>query len=216
VTPLGDRIGRRRTVAFAEAPLGAMKEAGKAIDDGVTVNDVVLAIVAGGVGRWLAQVQGPMDGIRAKVPVSLHHIGDALANHDSYFFVDLPVAEPDVAKRVITINRETRERKLDHDAETLYWLGHHSIVSRWAMSPHVFTFNVSNVCGPAGEIYVLGARVSGMYSLAEIGRHHALRVSVISSGGSLFFGLCADADAVDDLDVLADGISAAIDALLAL
>jgi hypothetical protein len=81
------------------------------------------------------------------------------------------------------------------------------------MSPRVFTFNVSNVRGPAQPIYVLGARVRSVYSLAEIAQHHALRISVISADGSLFFGLCADADAVKDLHVLADGIRASIDDL---
>jgi diacylglycerol O-acyltransferase len=53
-----------------------------------------------------------------------------------------------------------------------------------------------------------------MYSLAEIAQHHALRVAVISSGGSLYFGLCADRDAVKDLDVLAEGLRSSVDELL--
>jgi WS/DGAT/MGAT family acyltransferase len=216
VTQVGHRVGRSRSVAFAEASLEDCKQAGKAIDSAVTLNDVVLAIVAGGARRWLQHVKGPMEGIRVKVPVSLHRGDDRLGNHDSYFFVDLPVAEPDPVQRVLAINRETGERKLDHDAETLYRLGLNPIVTRWAMSPHVFTFNVSNVRGPAEDVYVLGARVRGMYSLAEIAQHHALRVSVITASGSVFFGLCADGNAVRDLHVLADGLRTSIDELLAL
>jgi diacylglycerol O-acyltransferase / wax synthase len=214
-TEFSRRVGTKRSVAFAQAPLEACKRAGKAIDSHVTLNDVVLAIVAGGIRQWLTHVQGPTDGIRVKVPVSLHTGEDKLANHDSYFVVDLPVAEPDPAKRVIAINRETMQRKLDHDAETLYRLGQHPIVSRWAMSPHVFTFNVSNVRGPVDDFYVLGARVRAMYSLAEIAKHHALRVSVISVGDTLSFGLCADRDSVKDLGVLRDGIRTSTDELLA-
>jgi hypothetical protein len=192
------------------------KRAGKAIDAAVTLNDVVLALVAGGLRAWLQQGHGPMAGIRVKIPVSLHHEGegDAVANRDSYFFVDLPVAEPDPIKRVLAINRETSERKLDHDADVLYRLGAHPFVAHWAMSPHVFTFNVSNVRGPAHDIYVLGAHVREIYSLAEIAHQHALRVAVISVAGSLFFGLCADRDAVKGLRVLADGIRRSADELL--
>jgi diacylglycerol O-acyltransferase / wax synthase len=214
-TRLSQRIGTRRSVAFAQAPLEDCKRAGKAIDSHVTVNDVVLGIVAGGIRRWLAHVNGPTDGIRVKVPVSLHSDDDRLANHDSYFVVDLPIAEPDPAKRLVAINRATTQRKLDHDAETLYRLGQHPIVSRWAMSPHVFTFNVSNVRGPASDVYVLGARVRELYSLSEIAQHHALRVAVLSAGDKLSFGLCADRDAVRDLGVLADGIRSATNELLA-
>ncbi len=216
-TTLSSRVGSSRSVAFAQAPLEGCKRAGKAIDEAVTVNDVVLSIIAGAVRSWLGHGADPTESIRVKVPVSLHHPGEdpRVGNHDSYLFVDLPVSEPDPVKRVMSINRETRERKLEHDAETLYRLGAHPLVRRWAMSPRVFTFNVSNVPGPRTEVSVLGARLREMYSLAEIAQHHALRVAVISAAGSLFFGLCADEGAVSDLPALADGVTAATAELLA-
>jgi diacylglycerol O-acyltransferase / wax synthase len=215
LTPLSHRVGFARNVAFAVAPVDECKQAGKAIDPTITLNDVVLAIVAGGLRSWLSQTAEPMEGIRVQIPVSLHQPGekDLVSNRDSYFFVDLPVDEPDPRRCVLRINQETTERKLDGDAETLYRLGHHPLAAHWAMSPRVFTFNVSNVRGPQEGIYVLGARVCELYSLAEIAQHHALRVAVISAAGSLFFGLCADRDAVADLDVLADGLSESARAL---
>lgn len=218
LTPLAHGVGSARNVAFALAPLGGCKRAGKAIDETVTLNDVVLAIVAGGMRAWLEQGLGPVDGIRAKVPVSLHRgvEDDSFGNRDSYFFVDLPVAQADPAKRVLAINRETRERKLGHDAETLYRLGLHPFITQWAMSPRVFTFNVSNVRGPTNDVYVCGARIRELYSLAEIAQRHALRVAVISAAGTLFFGLCADRDAIKDLHVLADGLRRSTDELLRL
>ncbi len=215
-TPLAAPIGHGRIIALASAPLSECKRAGKAIAPKVTLNDVVLAIVSGGVRAWLEHRAGATEGIRVKVPVSLHHSDEAagVGNRDSYFFVDLPVAEPDPVKRLLAINGETAERKLDRDAEWLYRLGLHRSVARWAMSPHVFTFNVSNVPGPRNDIYVLGARVRELYFIAEIAQHHALRISVISAAGTLFFGLCADRDAVPDLDVLTDGLDEARDSLL--
>jgi diacylglycerol O-acyltransferase len=217
ITELAERPGQARQVAFATAPVADCRRAAKKIDEAITVNDVVLSLVAGGVREWLRHRHDPVEGIRAKVPVSLHRPdeGDGVANRDSYFFVDLPVAEPDPAKRLGAINRETHQRKLDHDAETLYRLGAHPFFAHWAMSPRVFTFNVSNVRGPAGDVYVLGARVREMYSLAEIAPRHALRVAVLSAAGTLFFGLCADRDGVRDLDVFAEGIERSVDELLA-
>lgn len=217
VTELARRAGSARRVAFAAAPLADAKRAGKAIDATITLNDVVLALVAGGVRAWLSHRHRPTDGIRAKVPVSLHRgqEGNGVANRDSYFVVDLPVDQPDPVKRLQQINWETRERKLGHDAETLYRLGAHPLAARWSMSPRVFTFNVSNVPGPAHEVYVLGCRVRELYTLAEIAPRHALRVAVASAAGSLFFGLCADRDVVEDLHVLADGIERSADELLA-
>jgi diacylglycerol O-acyltransferase / wax synthase len=210
-------IGAARSVAFASAPLEETKRAGKAIDPNVTLNDMVLAITAGGIRTWLNHTHSPSEGIRVKVPVSLHHAGERerTGNRDSYFFLDLPVSEPDPTARLKQINAETTERKLDHDAEALYKLGLHRTVAHYAMSPRVFTFNVSNVPGPRTDVYVMGSRVSQLYSIAEVAQHHALRVSVISAAGELFFGLCADRDAVEDLDVLAEGLNQARDELLA-
>jgi diacylglycerol O-acyltransferase len=217
VTDFAVRSGLRRRVAFASVPFADAKRAGKAIDAAVTLNDVVLAIVAGGVRAWLRHRHGVLEGIRAKVPVSLHRAADDAdnANRDSYFFVDLPVAAANPVERVLAINRETRERKLNHDAETLYRLGTHPFLTRWAMNPHVFTFNVSNVPGPRSDVYILGSRVREMYSLAEIAPRHGLRLAVISAAGALFFGLCADHDAVPDLDILAQGIERSAEELLA-
>jgi WS/DGAT/MGAT family acyltransferase len=217
LTPLAERVGSTRDVAFALAPLDDCKRVGKAIDEAVTLNDVVLSILAGGVRAWLDHGMRPVEGIRVKVPVSLHHgENDEFGNRDSYFFVDLPVAEADPAKRVLAINQETCERKLGHDAETLYRLGLHPFFAHWAMSPHIFTFNISNVHGPSNDVFVCGARIRELYSLAEIAQRHALRVAVISAAGKLFFGLCADREAVRDLDVLADGLRRSTDELLRL
>jgi diacylglycerol O-acyltransferase len=211
-TSLAGHFDSRREVAFARAPLEACRRAGKAIDESVTVNDVVLAILAGAVRTWL----GPEHAIRVKVPVSLHQKSgtDDMANHDSFFFVDLPVEEADPVERVLAINRETVERKLEHDADVLYRLGTHPFVSRWTMSPRVFTFNVSNVPGPRTDVYVLGARVRQLYSLAEISHRHALRVAVTSLGGSLSFGLCAARNVVTDLRGFAEALEQASEELV--
>ena len=217
-SPLDQAIGPARRVAWASAPLDELKRIGKAHGEDVTINDVVLTVVAGGVRAWLDRRHASGSGIRVKVPVSLHHHdpqGDALGNRDSYFFVDLPVAEADPVRRLLAINRETADRKRHHDAETLYHLGLHGTVARWAMSPHVFTFNVSNVPGPRDAVFVRGARVRELYSLAEVAQHHALRVSVISASGTMFFSLCADRDAVEDLDSVVQGLDDSIQALTA-
>src|SRR5207248_4647712 len=104
-TRLATRAGSTRSVAFASLPLEASHRAGKAISEQITINDVVLSIIAGAVGRWL----GSSASIRVKVPVSLHQRDDGanVGNHDSFFFVDLPVDEPDPVRRVRAINQVT-------------------------------------------------------------------------------------------------------------
>ncbi len=216
-SPLDRRVGPGRRVAFASAPLDDLKRIGKAHGEGITINDVVLAVMAGGMRIWLDRRQASDEGIRVKVPVSLHHhdAADTEGNRDSYFFVDLPVAEEDPVRRLLAINRETADRKRHHDAEALYHLGLNRAVARWAMSPHVFTFNVSNVPGPREPVSVRGRPLRELYSLAEVAQHHVLRVAVISAAGTVYFSLCADRDAVDDIDTLADGIDHSFEELMA-
>jgi diacylglycerol O-acyltransferase / wax synthase len=223
VTLLARPAGPRRTVAFATFPLVDVKRLAHAVPGRATVNDVVLAAVAGGLRHWLACIGVQPHELRVKVPVSLHRAGDtALANRDSFMVVHLPLDEPDPLTRLSAIAAETRERKAAHDADAVDALftdvGRLSrslarVTEHWAMSPRVFALNVSNVPGPQGDLTVLGSRLLAMHALAEIADRHALRVAVVSAAGRLSFGLCADAEAVQRLDLVTDGIDEELRAL---
>ena len=63
-TPLARRVTARRAAAFASLPLAPARTAGKAIDGAITVNDIVLAVIAGGIRAWLGRGFGPEGGIR--------------------------------------------------------------------------------------------------------------------------------------------------------
>jgi diacylglycerol O-acyltransferase len=215
-SPLDRPAGPRREVAFVDAPLEELRRIDHAMPERTTVNDVALSAVSAGLRAWLDHLGAPAEGLRAKVPVSLHRPGEPdTANRDSFLFVDLPLEQDDPLERLAAVSRETRERKQRHDAETIHTffrdLSHLSRslerhAEQWAMSPRVFTLNVSNVPGPSGPHTVLGAPLLELHSLAEIAHHHALRVAIVSAAGRISFGLCADADAIDGLDLIAEGI----------
>jgi hypothetical protein len=221
-SPFDGRIGAERQIAFADAPLQDLHDAAKRLS-GATVNDAVLSVVAGALRRWLEAHHGTLGELRAKVPVSLHREGEDAGNRDSFFAVTLPLNEPQPAARLRAVQAATAVRKQDHDAEEM-----DAIVRELARvsprlkryceqlqrSPRRFALNVSNVPGPRAAVSIIGAPVSGMHSIAEIGEHHALRVSVISYAGGLRFGLCADPEIVHDLDALAGGIEAEAQALI--
>jgi diacylglycerol O-acyltransferase / wax synthase len=223
-SPLDRPVGPRREVAFVDAPLEELRRIGHAMPERTTVNDVALSAVSAGLRAWLDHLGAPAEGLRAKVPVSLHRPGEPdTANRDSFMFVDLPLEQDDPLERLAAVSRETRERKQRHDAETIHAffrdLSHLSRslerhAQHWAMSPRVFTLNVSNVPGPSGPHTVLGAPLLELHSLAEIAHHHALRVAIVSAAGRISFGLCADADAIDELDLIADGIGREIEMLV--
>jgi hypothetical protein len=216
-------VGPRREVAFVDVPLEELRRIGHACPRRATVNDVALSAVGAGLRSWLEHVGAPAAALRMKVPVSLHRpgAGDG-ANRDSFIVVEVPLADGDPVRRLAAVASATREEKQRHDAETLDLffrdLAHLSRSLRrhadqWAMSPRTFALNVSNVPGPAGPLSVLGSPVLELHSLAEVAHRHALRVALVSAAGRISFGLCADPDAVDGLDLIARGIRREIDAL---
>ncbi len=219
-SPFDGPVGIHREVAFAAVSLPDLHDAAKALC-GATVNDGVLAIVTGALARWLRERHGHLGAIRVKVPVSLHHEGDATANNDSFFSLAVPLGEADPVARLHTIHAATRARKVAEDARYREHLlrelaavpSLEHFAERLEHSPRTFALNVSNVPGPRAPVSVLGAPVEHLHSIAEIAQHHALRVSATSLAGVLCFGLCADADLIDRLGLMAEGIEAEARAL---
>jgi diacylglycerol O-acyltransferase len=224
-SPLARPAGPRRQVAFSSFELDEIKAIGHSAPERATVNDVVLAAVAGGLRRWLAHVGAEAHELRVKVPVSLHKPDEPeAANRDSFMVVHLPLDGADPAARLCAIAAETRERKAAHDADELdaffnelgrLSLSLERLAERWAMSPRVFALNVSNVPGPQGELTVMGSPLVELHTIAEIADRHVLRVAVVSAAGRLSFGLCADAEAIERLDIVSEGIAAELRALRA-
>jgi hypothetical protein len=212
-SPFDGAVGTRREIAFAVAPLQALHDAARKLD-GATVNDAVLSVVAGAVGRWVSERHGKLGTIRLRVPVSMHHEGDEVSNHDSFFSVAVPLNELDPVARLRLTHAETRERKLDQDAQYherfvrelsgVPPLEH--FVARIERNPRRFALSISNVPGPPRPVSVLGAPVVHLHSIAEIGERHALRVSATSLAGLLCFSLCSDPDLVDQLGTMAEAI----------
>ncbi len=132
--------------------------------------------------------------------------------------LDLPIAEEDPIARLRQINSETSERKLDHDADTLYAFFHalgrfrplYRGVTRLTSGPREFALSVSNVPGPRQRPLILGHAVEQFCSFAEPADRHALRLSIVSFGGELAFGLCSDPEAISDLDDLRGSLADSI------
>lgn len=214
-SPFDGRIGTRREIAFASAPLSDLHAAAKRLGD-ATLNDAVLTVVAGGLRRWVMHHHGHLGVVRVKVPVSLHHEGEDAGNRDSFFTVGVPLNEADPVRRLRATHEATAVRKSEDDAETMdHLLRNLAAVSpslerlcaHLERSPRSFAVNVSNVVGPRAPVSVLQAPVEGMYTLAEVGERHALRVAVVSlAGTTLNFGLCADPGVVADVAAMASGI----------
>jgi hypothetical protein len=227
VSPLDRPVTGSRELAFAIAPLAEVKAIGAARPVRATVNDVLLAIVGGGLHEWLAHgdpMGRPHGNVRAQIPVSLHHRNEnaaGLGNHDSFMNVDLHHDEPDPLERLDRIRADTGQRKLLDDADELYDLFHAlgrvkhvgSTARRLAGSSREFAVAISNVPGPPVPVSVGGRRVAQLFSSSEPALHHALRVSAISSAGDIGIGLCTDPTAFPDIASLAEYVEASYLAL---
>jgi WS/DGAT/MGAT family acyltransferase len=220
-------IGGDREIAFTACRLEELKQIEHASGAGVTVNDVVLAVVAGALRRWLGAHHEHLEAMRVQVPVSMHHRDEGatqLGNRDSFLFCDLPISEPDPRKRLAAINAETRSRKEHHDPVELYSFFHslshvrplYRFVSTLASGPREFALSVSNVPGPREPVSLLGGEVTELYSVAEPADRHALRASAVSLAGRMGFGFCTDPGAVPGVAELAGGLDASLEELASL
>jgi WS/DGAT/MGAT family acyltransferase len=216
-SPFDRPITASRQLAFTVARLDEMRAIGTSRPRRATVNDVLLAIIAGGLRDWLAGHDGVVRHLRAQIPVSLHHRDEAsanLGNRDSFMNVDLPLAEADPLVRLDRISAETSERKRFDDAGELYDLFHAigrvksvgAAVQRLAGSAREFSVSISNVPGPSEGVSVAGRSVVNLFSSSEPAMHHALRISAISCTGNIGIGLCTDPLALPDIDRLAEAI----------
>jgi WS/DGAT/MGAT family acyltransferase len=112
-TSLNRRIGSDRTLVLVRSSLQAVKQVGR--EHQATVNDVLMAGVAGGLRNLLCSRGEPIEDLvlRGYVPVSLHHDqpGPARGNLDGVMAVRLPIGVADPALRLRLIATETAMRK---------------------------------------------------------------------------------------------------------
>lgn len=214
-SPFEGELGHERAIAFASVSLPALHDSARELAD-ATLNDAVLSVIAGSLRHWMEVEQTDVVGdLRARVPVSLHRDGDRAGNRDSFFSVPLHLDQADPVERLKEIRAETWGRKADHDAENLDLITRavgqvsgrlRHLIEKVEESPRAFAVSISNVKGPRAQVSVLGAPVESLFTIAEIGEGHALRIAVISSGDRLGFGFCADPNLIKDLDEMAEGV----------
>lgn len=194
---------------------------------GTTVNDVVLAVVADTVGRFLRDRGARTDGLwlRAMVPVSTrsgsesHHLGNRVVTA----FVELPMGEMDPVERLRVCQDAMSEVRSSHapvGAGFLIGLGDfapptiHAMASRAAVNSRLFNFLVTNVPGPQIPIYCLGARLLGAFPFTPLAANHSFGVGVISIDGWMNFGFTADYDALPDVERVTEHLVVAVAELL--
>ena len=212
-SPFNVEIGRDRLVAYVHGDLQAIKDARG--DTDATVNDVILATVAGALRRFMAgRGDAVPDHLVALVPVSIRRPDEQLelGNRISTILVRLPLSEEDPRARLEWIREETARLKESGQAraasliiEATGWTPPtiNRVLSDLTSRPLVFNLVVSNVPGPQMPFYLLGRRMLEVYPFVPLSpQNHALSVGVISYDGGVFFGLVGDRRVVADTNEL--------------
>jgi WS/DGAT/MGAT family acyltransferase len=216
-SPLNAVIGEQRRYATVTLDLDDHRRVRKA--HGGTVNDVVLATVAGALRSWLlmrGEAVTTSTSVRAMVPVSIraeHEQGHG-GNRVASYLVDLPVGEPSAVMRLHQVSYRMQAHKETGQAvgaEALAGLAGfapptlHSLGARVAsgLSKRWFNLVVTNVPGPQVPLYAGSARMLAAFPVVPLAKGQAVSIGLTSYDGRVFYGINADRDAMPDVDVLA-------------
>lgn len=201
--------------------------------DGATVNDVVVAIVGGGVRRYLeAKGESPADGLVCGAPVDLRKGEDSLGGNDIAFLaISLGADVADPVERLRVVRRSTAGAKEMQQAVGARELSELSAsfpgaLSSWGFKAlastallfgnrrPLFNVGVSNVPGPQTPLYMNGARAERIFGVAPIFDGTALVFGVFSYRGSLEVTFVSCRRVVPDPTFLAECLQASFDEML--
>ncbi len=216
--PLNVPIGPHRRVTWTSASLDEFRRIKDAF--GTTVNDVVLAISAGSIRKWLIKRGIDTDGLelRAMVPVSVRSDDERgqLGNKLATMRAPLPVYEPDPVARLEIVSASMdglKQSKQALGAEVIARLNDFAPptllaqAARLTFSTRLFNLLVTNVPGPQIPLYVLGRKLSKPYPVAFLAKNHGLAVGVMSYAGKINVGLIGDFDAMPDIGQVRRGLN---------
>jgi diacylglycerol O-acyltransferase / wax synthase len=222
-SPYNTAIGPHRRYAWVRASLDDIKSIKNSL--GGTVNDVVLASVAGALGRHMTRRGAKLpETLRALVPVSVRSDDErgALGNRVAAMMAPLPVGEKDPRQRLAVIAAAMQGIKRSGQAvgaqvltelsgfapPTLMAQG-----SRLVSTERFFNLVVTNVPGPQFPLYLMGRELREINPMVPLAKGQALGIAIMSYNGRMNFGLLGDWDAMGDLDAFAADLEASLEEL---
>ncbi|HWL88541.1 MAG TPA: wax ester/triacylglycerol synthase family O-acyltransferase, partial [Polyangiaceae bacterium] len=214
---LNQPIGPHRRYEMLSLDLASVKFVGASL--GGKVNDVVLAVVAGGLRRVLAARGEVLDeDLRVMVPVNVRRSNEVgtIGNHVALFICPLPVRCADAATRLRTVAETMAALK---KSKQLVGSMAFASLSDFAFPPVAapatrfsssldpwFNLVVTNVPGPQVPLYLLGRKLLRCHPLVPLAPRQTLGIALLSYNGSLDVGLLGDADRARDLPDLAEAM----------
>ncbi|MFG3409134.1 wax ester/triacylglycerol synthase family O-acyltransferase [Streptomyces sp. NPDC048142] len=234
------RLDLRGTTAFTAPSSGTRRLATADLDaedlrrirraEGGTANDILLAVVAGALRRWMAERGEPLPAAdpRALVPVSRRGPGGtATGNRLSAYLLGLPVTAADPRERLREVRSAMDRNKAAGPlkgagavavlADQLPPLAHRFGAPLAANAARVlFDVLVTSVPLPRSALTLGGCPLTALYPMAPLARGQSLAVALSAYGGRVHVGLVADGKALPDLDRLAAAVEEEFTELYAL
>jgi WS/DGAT/MGAT family acyltransferase len=226
---LNGPLGPHRTWGWAHASLADVRDVRREHGEGISVNDVVLTAITGGLRTLLAEAGEPVDRtVRTMVPVS-RRARDAAGTPDnrvSAMFADLPLDIEQPVARLRAVSTQLRHLKASHEAdagEVLTSVGGLAPELVLALSGRIATrlpqrsvnTVTTNVPGPPYPLYLCGRRLLEAYPYVPLAGHVRVGIAIYSYDGMLGFGVTGDADGSLDVLVLCRAIEASMGELVA-
>ncbi|HEY6562501.1 MAG TPA: wax ester/triacylglycerol synthase family O-acyltransferase [Polyangiaceae bacterium] len=223
LSSLEGTIGSHRAYAYSSAQLADVRAVRKAY--GGTLNDVVLAAIAGGFRTLMIHRGEDADGatLRTMVPVSVRkpEASGTLGNRVSTVLCDLPVHLSDPLARLVAVQCDMDALKASHMAEAGELL-----TELWDLAPPMLLGSMSrlvtrlmhrvpqrtvhtiatNIPGPQFPLYCLGRQMLASYPYVPITQGIRVATAILSYNGQLSFGVTGDLDSAPDVDVLAQAV----------
>ncbi|HEU5391848.1 MAG TPA: wax ester/triacylglycerol synthase family O-acyltransferase [Streptosporangiaceae bacterium] len=218
-TPFNRSITPHRRFAFRSVDLATVKAVKNAF--GVSVNDVVMAMCAGALRRWLLDHDAlPDQPLIAMIPVSVRDPSakGALGNRVSAMLAPLPTSVTDPALRLQIVHSATQVAKAQQAAipqGLVDQISDFAVPALTARAARVvfatgvlhrlppFNVTISNVPGPNTQVYLCGARLLAHYPVSVVTDGQGLNITLIGYLGQLHFGLVSCRELVPDIDTLA-------------
>jgi diacylglycerol O-acyltransferase / wax synthase len=229
-TPFNRPVTQHRRVAFRSVDLDSVKAIKNAL--GISVNDVVMAMCAGALRRWLTEHDAlPQPPLIAMIPVSIRDPASkgALGNKVSAMLATLPTNVDDPLKRLEIVHAATKLAKSQQAAIPQGLVDQVSDFAPPALTARAarvvfatgllhrlppFNLTISNVPGPNVPVYLCGAKLLAHYPVSVITDGQGLNITVVGYLGRLHFGLVSCRELVPDIDALAGYLADELEVLL--
>jgi diacylglycerol O-acyltransferase len=207
-TSFNQPVGRRHRILLVRADLDQARQAAHAHH--ATINDVVLAAIAGGARALLAargELRRPLV-LKVSVAASVRAPASAAqaGNLVGVLLVPLPVDEDDPIRRLEQIARATAERKRLPPYQPAARFLQRAMIRTMSRQRRI-NLLMSNLPGPPQPAYFAGAKILELFQIGVVQGNVAVQVGALSYAGQLNLDIVADAHLVPDATVFANGMT---------